>query len=485
MLGAGAAVLAGWLAVGVGPQDARGPAQRLALSPCHLEGLPEEVRCGRLEVPEDRATPGGRTIPIHVAVLPARRRQAEPDPLFLLAGGPGQGARSYAALADRFFRQVRRRRDIVLVDLRGSGDSEPLDCPRPDDDLALFFQDPASAFDVSRCLAAQQADVRLYTGERQMADLDAVRAALGYERVNLWGGSYGTRSALHYARLFPERLRSVVLDGAAPYELKFPLSVAADAQRALDLLLADCAADPACHEAFPRLSQELADLLGRLAAGPVEASVLHPRTGERRDVTIRRDLFAEQLRVFLYTPLHASLVPLAVTEAARGDFGPFLAMALEGAAWSTDTMALGLTLSVLCSEDVPRIDPAEVEAATRGTFLGSANVEQWRQWCGAWRAGEPPARVDEVLPSAAPTLILSGLLDPATPPRWGEAMRRHFPASLHVVVPGAAHNVSFTGCVPDLIARFIERGGGDGLDASCVEATRRPPFVVAATGTAP
>ncbi len=470
------------LAAGDASETQAAPA--LPLAPCHLEGLAEEVRCGVLEVLEDRSDAGGRTIPIHVTVLPARRREPEPDPLFLLAGGPGQGARSYARLIERFFGEVRRRRDVVLVDLRGTGDSGPLECPRPADPLAAVASG-SFALDVAACLERQQADVRHYASEPAMADLDQVRAALSYQRINLWGGSYGTRAALVYARLYGDRLRSVVLDGAAPFEVKFPLSTPADGQRALDRLLADCAADPACATAFPALGDELAALLSTLEEQPARVVVRHPRTGEARQVTVTRQAFASAMRVFLYTPSHQSLVPFVVHQAAGGNLEPYLALQEQGLAWSVDTMALGQTLSVLCTEDLPRLSEEEVAAAGVGSFLGRSEIDDWRRWCTGWPRGEVAPSVLDAPPASPPALILSGELDPATPPRWGEVMARHFSHPRHVVVAGAAHNVSFSGCVPELIATFIERGSADGLDASCVASVKRPPFVLGATGTAP
>jgi len=326
--------------------------------------------------------------------------------------------------------------------------------------------------------------VRRYTSVHAAADLDAVRAALGYERLDLWAGSYGTRTALVYSRLFPERVRAVVLDGAAPFELRFPLWVARDTEAAIGRLLADCEASGPCRAAFPRLGPDLRELVARLEALPAAVEASDPVTGRPVRLTVGRDELVSGLRVALYTPQHSRLLPLAIHEAARGRFGPYLALLGEGTAWSTETMALGLTLSVLCGEDVSRFDDAEVEAATTGALLGSSLVRSWRTMCAAWPRGDVPPRLDDAQPSSAPALILSGALDPVTPPRWGEAMARHFPRGRHVVVPGAAHNVSFTGCVPDLIARFVEAGSADGLDVSCVPKTR-PPFVVGPAGTVP
>lgn len=439
----------------------------LALSPCHVEGIPEEVLCGTHRVFEDRAAQRGRAIDLKVAVIPALRREGADDPLFLLAGGPGQGATKYGPLIPAAFREVRKSRDIVLVDLRGTGGSNPLACDLGD---PLRIEE----FDAGPCLKKLKGDPRLYTTEPAMDDLDDVRAALGYEKINLWGGSYGTRAALVYARRHPDRVRSVVLDGAAPFEISLPLHNAWGAQRALDRLLADCAAERECRSAYPRLREELDEVLSSL---PVRASLRHPRTGKPIETTITRGGFGSGLRGMLYTPAHASLVPWVIHSARQGDFAPFATLSLETAAWSTETMSLGLTLSVLCSEDVNRIRD---ESAVRGTFLGNFEIQAWRRMCASWPRGPMPA-IDGP-PLSMPALILSGDLDPVTPPRWGEVMKSHFSKAMHVVVPGAAHNTSTTGCVPDLIARFLDQKP---IDASCVRKIRRPPFVIDPSGTAP
>jgi pimeloyl-ACP methyl ester carboxylesterase len=445
----------------------------LPLSPCHIEGLPEEVLCGTHRVFEDRAAQNGRTIDLKIAVVPALRRESADDPLFVLAGGPGQGARKYGSLIPLAFREVRKTRDVVLVDLRGTGGSNPLRCDLGDP-LAMLQE---GALDAAPCLRTLKGDPRLYTTAPAMDDLDEVRAALGYQKINLWGGSYGTRAALVYAQRHPDRVRSVVLDGAAPFEIVLPLHNAWGAQRALDRLLADCAAERECRSAYPRLRQELDEVFSKL---PVQASLRHPQTGKPLEVAVTRGVFASGLRGMLYTPAHASLIPWVIHSARQGDFAPFATLSLETAAWSTETMSLGLTLSVLCSEDVRRIRDDEAERAMRGTFLGDFEIEAWRRMCEPWPRGPLPVLDDR--PVRVPALILSGDLDPVTPPRWGEAMKKHFPDALHVVVPGTAHNTSMTGCVPDLIARFVEEGK---IDASCVRKIRRPPFVIDPSGTAP
>ena len=459
----------------------RETAGRIAFAPCHIKDLEEEVRCGTLRVFENRQARTGRTIDLHVAVLPAQRPEKAPDPLFILAGGPGQGARDYAPFVRSAFKEVRRARDIVLVDVRGTGASNPLNCDLGD---PLEFLS-AEVADPTPCLERLKGDPRFYTSEILVDDLDDVRAALGFEQINLWGGSYGTRVGLVYAMRHADHVRSVVLDGAAPFEIELPLYNAANSQRALDRLLADCAAEPDCRAAFPRLREELGEVFSRLDQGPVQVRLRHPQTNRLVDFAVTRSAFASGIRGMLYVPVYASLIPLMVHQSAQGDFLPFAALSLQTADWSTDTMSLGMTLSVLCTEDVPRITDEAAEREVRGTFLGRSEIDMWRQMCARWPRGTMPAEVDRVRPLGAPALILSGDLDPVTPPRWGEVMKTHFPGALHVIVPGTGHNTSTTGCVPDLIAAFIDKGSAAGLDTKCVQKVRRPPFVIDPSGTAP
>lgn len=453
----------------------------LELTPCHVEGLAEEVRCGIHEVFEDRVSQSGPMIPIHIAVLPALRRAAAEDPLFILAGGPGQGARGYAGGVARAFKEIRRHRAIVLVDLRGTGDSHPLACLEHQDEIAALSAAPPVFLGAARaCLDAISADVRHYTHRSALADLDEIRQRLGYGRINLWGGSWGTRAALLYALAHPAAVRAVILDGAVPLGFGFPQDVAPHAQRALDLLRDRCAADAACAALSSDLARDLDALLATLERTPVTAAIRHPRTGADVRVTLTRDAVAEIVRVALYTTTDAARVPLLVRRALDGDVAPLAAQFVHSAALTSDDMALGATISILCSEDMPEMMDDVVRARARGTFLGTAYADAWRSRCRDWPAGAPIAAAASV--SAAPALILSGMHDPVTPPSTGDAMARHFPNHQHLVVPGAAHNASFTGCVPDLIATFLQRGTAAPLETGCLASSPLPPIVGVAGG---
>jgi pimeloyl-ACP methyl ester carboxylesterase len=455
----------------------------LPLAPCHVDGLSEEIRCGVREVFEDRDHNRGRRLSIHVAVLPALRRIVEADPLFLFAGGPGQGARELAPAAARFFRAVRRHRDIVLVDLRGTGASSPLKCAVPDDDLGLLQADDFAA-QAEQCAAELPADPRFFTHHQSLADVDDIRRDLGYDRINVWGGSWGTRAALLYALRYPDSTRTVILDGAAPLTLAFPSTVSADAQAALDLLIDNCREDAVCRTAFPDPRADIAALERRFVDDLVTVSIRHPRTHQQATVTLDRGIVFDMIRGALYGPRDAAAALALIRDAANGDFAPIVAQHFRTSSMTTDSMTLGATFAVLCSEDLPAMRGRDFRRDAGGSRFGTAYADIWRSRCRDWPAGQPLAEPAEAI-SQAPALILSGAHDPVTPPRTGEMMARHFARVRHVVVTGAAHNTSFTGCVPDLIADFIARGHGDAIDPACAGETAWPPFVIDAAGTRP
>ncbi|MBL8112438.1 MAG: alpha/beta fold hydrolase [Acidobacteria bacterium] len=457
--------------------------RRAGLRPCHVEGLAEEVLCGSVDVPERRTGPAGTRIRLAVAVLPATTRARADDPVFLLAGGPGQGARLLAGPAARAFRALRRSRDLVLVDVRGTGGSGALSFSPGADELGDLLGGGVGNADR---LAAERdrllADPAPYDTEAIVADLEDVRSALGCRRVNLWGGSYGTRVAQLWARRHPDAIRSVVLDGAAPLAMPLPLFMARDAETALDGLLTRCERDAACAAKHASFRRDLASVLARFSNGPISVALRDPRNGVPRPALLTRTGFVAGLRAALYVPRHAALVPLVVAAAARDDYGPLAALLSEGAAWSVETMALGMTLSVLCTEDVPRLDPPRIARETAGTFVGTAMAEAWREACEVWPRGAPPRGFDEHVVVPVPALILSGGRDPVTPPIRGDEMAGSFSPATHVVVPEAGHGSSFLGCVPRLIAGFIERGTGEGLDAACVKSIPAVPVALGPEG---
>jgi pimeloyl-ACP methyl ester carboxylesterase len=432
---------------------------------------------------EDREAAAGRKIELHIVLLPALANDPAPDPVFFLAGGPGQGATKIAEAVEYMLEPVRRRRDIVLVDQRGTGESSPLECDLTEGAADFDFTMTVPPELVQACLDSYDADTRLYTTPIAMDDLDEVRQWLGYDQINLYGGSYGTRAALVYLARHEEQVRSVVLDGVAPVQMTLPLYFAQDAQRALTKLIDDCEASEACNGRFPDLREQTIELFARLEREPVRATFAHPRTGEVIERTITREAVAMVLTGMLYSPWLSSLAPLAIERASRDDFQMLMPLATANETIAKD-MSQGMFYSVICSEDWPNITPEQRLAETENTFLGDTLFESRWKPCEHWPRGTLPGGYGEPVRSNKPVLILSGDLDPVTPPRWGELVQETLPHSRHIVAHGVGHGVSSFGCVPRLVDEFLQSADPSALDASCVESLRRPDFLLTPVATA-
>lgn len=463
----------------------RPPASALdRLKPCASAEGPTDAYCGKMDVWEDRAARAGRKLALKVIVLPGLRREPAPDPIFFLAGGPGQGAAKMARQIRELFRTLQTDRDIILVDQRGAGDSSPLDCKLDDDKLD---QNPQVGVEkLLACLAGYKAkaDVRHYTTSIAMDDLDDVRRFLGYSRINLYGGSYGTRAAIVYTLRHAASVRSVVLDGVAPTDMRIPLYMARDGQRALELLLRDCERDAACRQRFPALGDRLTRLLARLDTKPQRVRVIHPRTGAEVEIDVKRSTISGALFGALYSAQMSTLVPLLIERADKGDFQGFLALgtANEGV---TENMSFGMSFSILCSEDAPRIEPGAIQREAAGSFLGVEAAEWRMKVCDSWPRGQVDSAYYDSPPIDAPALILSGELDPVTPPSWGEQVASHWKNARHVVVPGSGHGVFVNGCVMKLIRSFLDQAGAANLNVECIGRVRRPPFFLGPSGPDP
>jgi len=485
----------GWIAaclscalVGLPPAHAK---PQIELEPCRiadLDGLVStEARCGTLSVAEDPDDPDGRRIRLAVAVVPSIATKANPDPLFLIAGGPGQGSiHGFAPLLGAFA-GIRRERDLVMVDQRGTGDSNRLDCAMPDDALEGGEIPPAELRVLAKaCLSTLPGRAQFYTTSIAVRDLDAVRAALGYPQVNLFGGSYGTRVAQHYARRFPQHTRAVVLDGVVPPELALGPNVAIESQRALDRVFARCAAEPECGRRFPTLTQQFAKLDARLRQGAVPVTLADPVTGETRKLEATRAHLLTMARMLTYSPGTASILPLVVHEAAtNGNYGPLAAQAEMIGDDLERMIAMGMHNSVACAEDAPRFAGAVDRKALEATAIGTLMLDGMQAMCADWPRGPVDDDFAEPLDSAVPALLLSGEFDPATPASYGALAAKGFRNGLHVVVPGQGHGQARLPCVQRLLRRFIDAGSVAGLDTACIGILQPAPFFLSFSGTAP
>jgi pimeloyl-ACP methyl ester carboxylesterase len=471
-----------WLCIGT-YASAQSDAASLLDAPLTIERVAEddtgaEVLHGTYAVLENRQAPHGRIIKLNLVVLRASGPEPRPDPIFFLAGGPGQAATDFAG----HFRHhwMRRDRDIVLVDQRGTGRSNPLDCSFLDDDedIQAMLNGEFQLELLTECIdeLGQVADLTQYTTPIAMDDLDDLRAALGYEKINLIAGSYGTRAALVYMRRHTGHVRSAVLNAVAPLPFISQLHAVRSGQTALDRVFADCAADPTCRKAFPDLDKEFQVVLDRLREEPVDITVTSPWSGEPVQIRLSHEVFGMTLLLMMYS--HATLrdVPMIIHGAFDGDYSPIAQFAVSVIPALYDSLNMGMLLCVVCSEEAPRIDEAAIAREIDGTFIGDGQIRQLLLACAHWPRGEIAADYGEPVSCDTPTLIFSGTHDPATSPRWGEEAARHLPNSLHVVVPGT-HHVSVP-CVDAITGQFLSAASVDGLDTSCVADVEAPSYRV-------
>lgn len=459
-------------------------APKLELKPCTVEGLPPEARCGTYEVWENRAAKTGRKIPLLVAVIPALGPDKLPDPFVYFAGGPGDSSVNGGGWVAQEFKALRQKRDIFLVDFRGTGSSAGLYCKELQGTAGVqgFLDDFMPAEQVRRCAErlGKTVDLAQYTSDNTIDDIDEVRAALGYEKLNLFGVSGGTRLALVYLRRHPERVRTAILWGAVPPDELGPFSMARSAQDALDGLITTCEQDAGCHAAFPQLRDEVKTVVQRVEREPVVVQLTDAETGKPLEVRLAKTGVAQTLRYMLYVPTAASSLPLTIHLAAQGNWKPMAETALFFGG-NMSSMADGYYLALTCAEDLPFIEDKEVASAVAGTFLGDFRIRKQQAACAAWPAPKLGREFLAPVVTDVPTLLISGSLDPVTPASNAVHAAKTLKNSVQVVVPGGGHSFQgFKGieCLDDLIVKTVETGKVEGLDTSCVARMQRPDFVL-------
>lgn len=435
-----------------------------------------KISKGTFAVFEDREAQEGRMIKLDVVIVHATSQNPKPDPIFVLAGGPGADVTKRANGYKEHW--MRNERDIVLVSQRGTGGDNFLDCELAanDDDLQGYL-DPLFNIDAFRaCLEElkQKYDLTKYSTCLAMDDVNEIRQVLGYEKINLTGVSYGTRAALVYMRRHPETVRTAILNGVVPIAFKNPLFHAPAAHEAIRLLFAECANDPDCHAEFPNLEDEFQIILERLDKEPADVTITHPVTSERVPVKLSREAFVEALRTMMYSGRRVLGVPSLIHQAFEGNFEPFAQLGMESNRGIRNSLALGMLLCVTCAEDLARITEEEIIEITDGTFMGGSRVRQQMAICEFWPKSGIPENYGDPVSVEVPVLLLSGTLDPVTPPRWGAEAASHLSHSLHLVVPGA-HGVGGP-CIMSIQQQLLESGSVENLDISCTEEMRKIRF---------
>ncbi len=452
---------------------------KIEFTPCTLTSemaaVPVEAQCGSFTVPENRAAPDGRRIELAIALIPAEG-DAAADPVFMLAGGPGQSARDSYPSVRGAFAHILKQRHVILLDQRGTGGSSLLNCPQEDE--SDTEETPEAAAASARACAAElskRADLRFYTTTQAIEDLDEVRAALGADQIDLIGISYGTRVAQQYMKRHPDRVRAAILDGVAPNSLVLGQDHAKNLDASLAAQFARCQEIPACQDTFGDPRERYAAIARQLDAEPMRLSYRDAVSGEVKEGKLTHGMIAAVLRMYAYQPAMASTLPLLIHEIEQGHADAALAQASWLLSSMSDSMAQGMGQSVTCSEDA---DELVVDPADAGTVMGTQFVAFVKAVCAEWPRGQRPADFREPVAAPIPTLLLSGEFDPVTPPRYGEDVAGHLPNARHLVLRGQGHNVIGAGCMPKLAARFLETADPNAPETDCLEQLPyAPPFV--------
>lgn len=462
----------------------------LALEGCRISAGPGfpgiKAECGTLERPLDPSNPGAGTLELEIAVVPALSLEPRPDPFVPIAGGPGQSTIEFYAGYSRAFEHIRRDRDIVLLDQRGTGGSAPLDCGG-DEEILGGRMSVAEIADATReCLEELPHDPRYFTTSVAVTDLEALRRALAAPALNVYGISYGTRVAQHYARRYRGATRTVILDGVVPPQLALGPGIAVEAQEALDDIFARCAESPPCAARFPDIEVRFAELAERLRTGPVEVELADPVTARPEVVSFGHNELAGALRILSYHPNTVALLPLLIDEAAAGNYAPLAAQFVMAARSLAETLTVGMHNAVVCTEDAPFFGPAIDREAIDATYMGTMQIDALQATCDIWPAGVMDENLTAPLDTDTPVLLLSGDADPITPPEFAELAAMEMDVSLHLVGADQGHGQAARTCIPEIMAEFVDTASVEGLDEGCLaERQFAMPFFLDFTGPSP
>jgi pimeloyl-ACP methyl ester carboxylesterase len=463
----------------------------LTFKPCELgrpgSGATAEAWCTVFEVPENRDDPHSRRIGLKLAIARSDAQVPDPNMAVLLAGGPGEAATESWVVEAPAFDEVRKHHDVVLLDQRGTGSSNPLSCKgaEEDSDESSFALDlDKMRKEVAACLneVKQKADPRYYTTTIAAQDLEDVRKALGSPTFDLVGVSYGTRMAQQYLIHYPDSVRSVVLDSAVPNQVVLGEDMADNLDSALKKDFASCTAVEACKQRFGDSMQTLYQLRDALRANPHTVSFRDPQTYQTVERPLSEFSLASVVRMFAYQPETVALLPLSINAAAHGDVGPLLGQSKLLSGDLSGDMNNGMSMSVICSEDADLLQPRPQD---QNTMLGSHLTDAIKAQCDVWPHGTRPADFHAPLKSDKPILILSGEFDPVTPPRYGEEILAGLTNGRQLIFKGQGHSLLGRSCMPQLLGKFIDKPDPKQLDASCLDKLGPTPAFIDFNGASP
>ncbi len=461
--------------------------QETHLSSCYVEGFEDRMTCGYITQPLYANQTDGDTIDIHFVVIPAIKPSHPTEAVIGFAGGPGQGAIEYAGHFARTLRYVRETRDILLVDQRGTGRSNLLQCqPQLNIDSFSFDERTVDIIEYTKeeakhCADTLQTDFSAYSTVHAAKDFEAVRQALGYEGFHLFGVSYGTRIAQEYTRQYPDSVITSMLDGVVPMQQSLA-NIGFAIDDALQFILDECTLSESCLRAHGNLEEKLAKLLVRLQAEPATVKMRHPRSNEVIDFVISESKLLSAIRLGMYRHSTRALIPLVISRAAENDFSTL--MGFMSNTDIADSLALGMHNAIVCAEDWPILDD-KVRSEMKDSYFGREMVKAFDLMCPYWNA--TPVDSDFYLPlnNEIPTLLLSGGLDPATPPGWGDLAMIELKNATHWVAPTATHGVVAQTCASKLIRQFVDQASTDNIDTSCLDRDTRQQFFLNVNGVVP
>ncbi|MCG9698416.1 alpha/beta hydrolase [Shewanella sp. Isolate11] len=435
---------------------------------CYVDGLSDRLHCGYVTVPENYAKPDGKQIRVHYAVLPAIKPSFTKEALLAIAGGPGQSAIENAASFDHIFTKVRQQRDILLIDQRGTGQSNLLQC---DNDaaveaiLSINENNVDIQAETQKCLDGIDADVTQYGSEIALKDFEAVRSHLGYQKLHVYGISYGTRMAQLYMRHYPQVLATVTLDGVVPMQQSV-LHIGDAIDRAIDLLWQDCNDNSLCRQQFGELKQQFEQVNQQLQNGPIISQTRDPLTNEPTQLTMTQAKFMGAIRMALYSTNVRALIPHAIHQAAEGNFQAI--MGLYALTVNSTGIAMGMHSSVVCGEDWQRLSEQQVQQAQQSYFAREM-LKSFDITCPIWNMPVVDSKqFSAAIDSDIPTLVLSGQIDPATPPSWGELAMEKLSNAKHFIAPYATHGVAYQSCGNELIAQLVNSSSVEQLSETCL-----------------
>lgn len=444
-------------------------------------------QCATLSVPESYAKPDGRRLSLRVFKLATRHHTANADAVTFIQGGPGGSSVELAVLLGLQHSNLRRNRDIVLLDQRGTGQSAPLRCNFNEQQLQTLNDEDIDRL-AKLCVTelSDTADLQQYTTSVAVKDLEALRTALNYSKWNLVAGSYGTRVAQHYLRRYPEGVRTVTIEGVVPTGMEIISSVPGNAQLALEKLFSQCSGNPLCQEAFPNLSARFTQLQKSIAVQPLSITIAHPTTGDMDSIEFNTAALNLAVRMMLYSPESKSLLPLLIDQASNGKYGPLAAQAMLFSSQLNESMNIGMHNSVVCSEDMRQLTLNDKDKERiRASFLGMEFVNFMTSICRSWPKGVVDQDFFTPFTSSHPILLISGEYDPVTPASNADQAARHFVNSMHVIAPGQGHSLYHPACARGLIDNFVRNGSVEKLDTSCFDRLDGPAFFTSTLGHAP